>query len=301
MSASAESLTTFLIEEQLSDSYREQVNNFFLPFINVLKPRIAAGRLRVLGIHGAQGSGKSTLASFLRWYLGERSGLRVAQLSLDDFYLRRGERQELAQRVHPLLATRGVPGTHDVKLALRTLHRLQGLQPGESMALPRFDKASDDRFDEGDWPQIAGPVDLIIFEGWCLGAGPQSDAALLSPVNVLEANDDADGDWRRYVNQQLAGDYQRLFAEVDYLLMLQAPSFDCVAGWRQQQERHLASRRSGAQIMSEADIVRFVQHYERLTRHCLATLPARADCVMTMAEDRSIQKVDCQEGELRHD
>jgi len=301
LSASAESLTTFLIQEQLPDSYREQVNNHFLPFINLLKPRIAAGRLRVLGIHGAQGSGKSTLASFLCWYLGERQGLRVAQLSLDDFYLRRSERQALAERIHPLLATRGVPGTHDVKLALRTLHRLQGLQPGESMLLPRFDKASDDRFDESEWPQISGPVDLVIFEGWCLGAGPQAESELLSPVNVLEANEDADGDWRRYANDQLAGDYQRLFAEVDYLLMLKAPSFDCVAGWRQQQERHLASRRQGKQIMSEADIVRFVQHYERLTRHCLETLPARADCVMTMAQDRSVEEVHCKEGELGHD
>ena len=31
---------------------------------------------------------------------------------------------QLADDVHPLLAVRGVPGTHDVKLAIDTLERL---------------------------------------------------------------------------------------------------------------------------------------------------------------------------------
>lgn len=287
-------LTEFLLGERLPEDYRRQIHDYFIPFIRDILPQIQCGELRVLGIHGAQGSGKSTLAEFLRWYLQGEHGMTVAVVSIDDFYLRRAERQALAATVHPLLLTRGVPGSHDVCLAEETLADLMALTTGQQLDLPRFDKASDDRAPQSAWPTIDGPVDLIIFEGWCLGAAPCEEAALAAPVNSLEAAEDSDGQWRSYVNRALAGEYRRLFSKIDYLLMLAAPSFDCVQGWRLEQEQKLAARvdrGTATALMDSAAIQRFIQHYERITQQCLATLPQRADCVMTMAKDRRISAV----------
>ncbi|WP_286847307.1 hypothetical protein [Spongiibacter sp. UBA6593] len=276
----------FLRSESLPASYCQQVDQYFLPFIQRwLAVELSAPK--VLGIHGAQGSGKSTLAAFYQWYLRRHCGKRVACLSLDDFYLPRGERLRLGSHQHPLLATRGVPGTHDLPLSLGTL---EDLRAGRPTALPRFDKARDDRCEVVDWPRV-GAVDVIILEGWCLGVPPQAESELADPINALEAEEDSDGRWRRWVNDQLAGSYQQLFAELDCLLMLKAPSFDCVASWREEQEQKMAARRAdddSAHFMSSAEILRFVSHYERLTRHALSVLPARADAVMTMDERRSI-------------
>ncbi|HEX4847424.1 MAG TPA: kinase, partial [Novosphingobium sp.] len=104
--------------------------------------------LFVLGLSGSQGSGKTTLVAGLEQAL-EAQGLRVARLSLDDLYLTRAERIALGQSVHPLLATRGVPGTHDVALGLEVI---AALERGKAAALPRFDKGRDDRADPATWP-----------------------------------------------------------------------------------------------------------------------------------------------------
>lgn len=233
--------------------------------------------LFVAGICGAQGSGKSTLAAELAARF-ERS----AVLSLDDLYRTKAEREALAAEVHPLLRTRGVPGTHDVALGLDTI---AALERGEAAALPRFDKAVDDRVPSSDWPLAPADTRLLILEGWCLGSRPQDDAALAEPVNRLEREEDAGGAWRRHANDALAGDYQRLFARIDLLVLLAAPDFDCVLGWRRQQEEDLR-RRTGTG-MSNAELGRFVAHYERLTRHILAEMPGRADVLIELAADRS--------------
>jgi len=284
-------LAAFLLQERLPEQYRQQIHAYFIPFIEGVLPRIRAGDLRVLGIHGAQGSGKSTLAAFLQWYLQCEHGMTVAVVSIDDFYLRRAEREVLAKTEHPLLLTRGVPGSHDVALAKQTLAALLALKSGQSLDLPRFDKSCDDRAQRSAWPRISGPVDLVIFEGWCLGAEACEPAALLAPVNALELAEDSDGAWRRYVNAALAGPYRDLFAQIDYLLMLAAPSFGCVQGWRLEQEQKLAAKvdaGSASALMDAPAIQRFIQHYQRITEQCLRALPLRADCVMTMAADRQI-------------
>ena len=215
----------------------------------------------------------------------ESQNLSCAVLSLDDLYLTLAEREALAERVHPLLITRGVPGTHDVRLGIETLEALKHL--GE-VALPAFDKSSDDRRPVAEWPHVQAPVQVVLFEGWCVGAIPQGDTALAEPVNCLERELDVDGRWRRFVNDALRTDYQALFALVDMLILLQAPSFDVVYGWRLEQERKLreGADRRGSRIMNEAEIARFIAHYERLTRHILAEMPARADVVIRLNEAR---------------
>ena len=237
----------------------------------------------IIGVNGAQGSGKSTLCDFLRLILEQCHGQRVAVLSIDDLYLTRAERQALANEVHPLLITRGVPGTHDVELGLATLNRLRNATDSNLTPLPTFDKASDDRRPATDWPVFCGRPDILLFEGWCVGATPQPEAALFDPVNALERDEDTDGRWRSYVNRQLETDYRRLFAELDRLIFLRVPDMDRVLEWRTLQEQKLAATAgAGRHVMDAAAIRRFVMHYERLTRHTLAELPARADVTLSL-------------------
>ncbi|MBL6749586.1 MAG: kinase [Nevskia sp.] len=249
------------------------------------------GSVPVVGINGAQGTGKTTLAGRLREALAGRYGLCAVVLSLDDLYLPRAERERLAAQVHPLLRTRGVPGTHDVALAGTILRQLRGLDAaGGPVRIPKFVKAADDRAPASGWTEIAVPVDLVLFEGWCVGTPPQAEAQLRAPVNELEALEDADGRWRRYVNDQLAGAYARLFALVDRLLFLRAPDFASILRWRTRQEaQNVAEAAAGAAPggaaiggMDAAQLRRFVQHYERLTRHALEVLPRRADLTVEL-------------------
>nr|WP_300579232.1 kinase [Phenylobacterium sp.] len=244
----------------------------------------------VVGLCGPQASGKSTLAAAVAGLL-EAQGLTVAVLSIDDLYLSHAARQGLGAEVHPLLATRGPPGTHDVALGLRVLDDLAERRP---TALPRFDKARDDLAPTSAWPTTPAKVDVALFEGWCVGARPQGAEALEAPVNDLEARRDPDGLWRRYVNDSLAGPYQRLFDRIDLLILLQAPGFNVVAGWRQEQERKLRTRLAAegadlARSMSDDEVLAFVQLYERLTTHILATMPAYADAAIPMTAERTMR------------
>jgi D-glycerate 3-kinase len=243
------------------------------------------GKPVVLGICGAQGSGKSTLAAAIARDAAKR-GISAAVLSLDDLYLTRSERETLAHDVHPLLRTRGVPGTHDVALGLAVL---EALRRGEPAPLPRFDKARDDRAPDDEWDRAPADCELLIFEGWCVGARPQAREALRNPVNELEAREDPDGRWRSFANDALAGPYQQLFAPIDALLLLAAPSFEVVFDWRLQQEQELrASAGPDAPgLMDAAALARFIQHYERLTRHILADMPARAEVLVRLGADRA--------------
>lgn len=239
----------------------------------------------VLGLSGSQGSGKSTLAAALQQVMADR-GIATATLSLDDLYHTRAERLRLAQQVHPLLATRGVPGTHDVRLGLATI---AALRRGEPVRLPRFDKARDDRRAEADWDLAPVGTRLLLFEGWCLGSRPQPAAALAVAVNALEAVEDPDAVWRSYVNAALASDYAVLWSQVDTMAMLRAPDFATVTIWRQQQEAALrAMAGNWAAVMTDAQIIRFVAHYERITRHLLTDLPHRADLVIELDRDRHV-------------
>jgi D-glycerate 3-kinase len=191
-------------------------------------------------------------------------------------YLSRDQRSQLAARVHPLLITRGVPGTHDVARGFEVIQQLCD-SGGRNVAVPRFNKATDS---PAAAETLRGPVDIVIFEGWCVGAQPQPDADLQMPINALEASDDPDGRWRRFVNDQLAGPYQALFATLNRLVMLEAPDFDCVYRWRALQEHKLWAKAERG--MSDEQLHRFIQHSERLTRWMLAEMPARADSLLTL-------------------
>lgn len=236
----------------------------------------------VLAISGVQGSGKSTLAAQVV-ELARSRGLCAAALSIDDTYLTRAQRQRLADRIHPLLATRGPPGTHDMPLALSTL---DAAKAGQSFALPRFDKLADERVPELQWSQIDQPLDLLVFEGWFLGTPAESEAALQTPLNALEREADEDGTWRRWCNQALADDYPALWQRFDRLWFLQPPSFSVVPQWRWQQEQALQQASPARTSMSRPQVERFVQFYERISRQALRTLPDIADRTIALDAQR---------------
>jgi D-glycerate 3-kinase len=232
----------------------------------------------VLGIGGGQGAGKTTLAGALVDTF-ERLGRRALSMSLDDFYLTRSERERLGREVHPLLATRGVPGTHDVGLAVSVIETLKA---GGRAPVPVFDKSKDDRAIEQ--PDRGGGLDVLIFEGWCVGVPPQPAEALALPVNDLERDEDPDGRWRNYVNDQLEHEYPPLWALMDRLLFLKVPDMNAVLRWRTAQEQqHPPEKR-----MDAAALKRFVSHYERLTGWMGEALPGTADMVGLLDRDHRL-------------
>lgn len=275
-------LAAFLDEEQLPESFRRTLERLCEPLAARARAlHTSLGRMVVMGLCGAQGSGKSTVARAAVRLL-QAGGLNAVALSLDDFYLGREARSRLARQVHPLMAVRGPPGTHDVALASSVLDRLA--VPGPT-SLPGFDKAADDRRPQAEWRRFEGPADVVIFEGWCVGARPEPSERLVRPVNALERREDGDGIWRRYVDGQLGGFYQALFGRLDALVLLAAPGFEVVRGWRLEQEHKLRARTGGG--MGDDEVTHFIQHYERLTRWMLEEMPERADWTVPLAEDRS--------------
>jgi D-glycerate 3-kinase len=243
----------FIGRHRLPERFRALAEAHYLPLASWLPGKRRPDRTFLLGINGAQGTGKSTLADFLRESLESEAGWRVAVLSMDDFYLTRSERAKLGREIHPLLETRGVPGTHDMEMLAASLAELRNLDP-------------------------------VILEGWCVGSRPQPAAALAEPVNALEREEDRSGTWRRYVNEQLGARYADVFAELDALVLLEAPGFDAVYRWRLEQEQKLAAGAPAGSgyVMDAAQVARFIRHYERLTDENLRVLPALADVVLEL-------------------
>jgi len=301
------SINQFIAQERLPDDYAQSIHDYYAPLADkIAVKRGLSNTPIVVGINGAQGTGKSTLSLLLKHLLAEQ-GLITVVISIDDLYLTRAEREQLAKSVHPLLKTRGVPGTHDLAMGLGLVAALQQASDATNTAIPRFDKANDDRHDPAQWTYHRGRVDVIILEGWCVGASRCELSG--TPINSLENQFDPDGDWRRYVQTQLNTGYQTLFDNLDMLVMLKAPSMECIIEWRTLQEHKLAQKVStnlkddkgptnkgvsnapAKGVMDEKELLWFIMHYERLTRIMLDTLPAHADVVFSINEQHNIVEV----------
>jgi len=256
----------------------------------------AMGRPIVIGLNGTQGSGKSTVSEFLKLSLELLHGLPTAVMSLDDIYLSKPAREQLALKVHPLLKTRGVPGTHHVSLGIETIDSLLSASEKNSTLLPGFDKSVDDVLPLSSWRQFQGRAQVVILEGWCVAARAQNEKALLEPINTLELKEDNRAVWRNYVNAQLESQYPPLFNKIDFQVMLKAPGFECVFGWRLLQEQKLTAQMNrlgrGTEpnqgLLDEAALKYFLMHYERLTRFMLSDLPGRMDAVIPVRRDHRL-------------
>ena len=251
------------------------------------------GHMPLIGISGAQGSGKTTLARAAAQALG------CAHLSLDDVYLTRAARERMARAIHPLFATRGPPGTHDLALLTATVAALGAAGPDQTTALPAFDKLADDRWPRSQWPGFRGRPRAVLVDGWLIGATPQGEDALAAPINALERTEDADGVWRRAANARLAEGQPVLNTGFDGIVFLKAPGFEVVLDWRCDQEAGLRGIDPSALGKDErARMARFVAHFERITRHMLAG-GARADAVVRLDRDRRVVDVDTNGGPER--
>ena len=237
----------------------------------------------LIAVVGAQGSGKTTLAR----EAADRFG--AAQISIDDVYLTRAEREAMAREVHPLFVTRGPPGTHDLVLLQRLIDDLSAAGPDDVTLIPDFDKRGDDRRPVDRWRAFRGRPSAILIDAWCLAALPETAAALAEPLNALEREQDPDGRWRRAVNGFLAGAYADFAARFDAVLFLRAPGFEVVLDWRSQQEADLLGVAPADLPAEERDrLSGFIQYFERITRRMLDG-GVRAD--LTVKLDRNRQPV----------
>lgn len=282
----------FISKNKLPAHFASTIDQHFVPLANRIKAQSSlVNRPIVIGINGCQGSGKSTMTDFLASYLSLFLNCPTVGMSIDDFYLTSGERLELSLNVHPLLKTRGVPGTHDIQLATNTIKALkQGTLP---VAIPGFNKAIDDRYPENCWHKITKSVDVILFEGWCVASPAQTEDQLVEPVNKLETIEDPDSVWRSYVNVQLNASYARLFETLDRTVMLCAPGFLPVKKWRLEQETKLLAKVTKDQgdvsaVMTEAEIEQFIPFYQRITEHTLKELPPIVDDLFILDDQREI-------------
>lgn len=283
---------------QLGETFRETAEAYFTPIAQQLVEQKNQQDMPLLvGVNGCQGSGKSTLSAYIADYITEYTDLTVAVLSLDDFYYGSDQRLLLADTVHPLLKTRGVPGTHNIPHLSQVLSDLKAQKTG--VDIPRFNKATDNPHPIEQWTRTEKPIDIVLMEGWCWGVLPEEAGALLEPINGLEATSDKTMNWRTYVNQQLTENYVSLYAQMQQWIFLQAPSFDSVFNWRLEQEEKLqASSQAGAistnssnKVMNKSEVHKFIQHYQRLTQQSLKMMPDYAHFTLCLNAQRKITQL----------
>ncbi|AWB66899.1 haloacid dehalogenase [Saccharobesus litoralis] len=289
----AQKFTQFLRKAHYPESLSKQLHTVYYPLASYCN-QLHQNKPIVIGVNGTQGSGKSTLCHLLTWLLAHAFYKKSVVVSIDDLYLTKNERQQLAETVHPLLATRGVPGTHDVELGVSLISQLkQAKYPADfSLQLPIFDKAVDDRASESEWQTITEQPDIIFLEGWCVNSQAVEADLLDKPVNPLEKEQDPHAIWRGWVNRQLRCVYPALFDLIDVNIMLKAPSFDQVVNWRIKQEHRLKAIKGLDAGMSDAQVATFIQHYQRITEDNLARLPALSDAVLELDAQQKVTHIE---------
>ncbi len=249
------------------------------------------GKTLFLGLSGGQGSGKTTIVGIMKIILEKFFKRKVYTISIDDFYKTLKERNQMSRTIHPLFKTRGVPGTHDIKL-IKKLFNFIKRRKFKKFKLPKFDKSIDDRAKREYWTSVKKRPEIIILEGWCVGAKPQSNFLIKNPINDLEKNEDKNLTWRNYVNNKLKNEYQKIFAMIDHFIFLKVPNFNMVLKWRFLQERKLKKKSYlNKKIMSHTQIKRFIMFYERITLQMIKDLNKCASMVILLKKNHQIKKV----------
>tara|TARA_B110000967_G_scaffold207974_1_gene258725 strand:- start:1464 stop:2378 length:915 start_codon:yes stop_codon:yes gene_type:complete len=269
----------------------DQLNIFYLPICKKIYQDYRKNKkIKIIGLTGGQGAGKSTITQIIKLILETKYNLRVVYFSIDDFYKRSSERIEMSKKVHKLFKTRGVPGTHDTSLIKKTFINLtkKNFKP---LTIPLFDKSRDERSPKKKWQKIKKQPEIIIFEGWCVGAKPQLKKQLKKSINILEKKYDGNLIWRTKVNYELKNEYAKIFNKINRLIFLRVPSFECVYSWRLLQEKKLQLTSRGKKIMSSADVKNFIMYYERITKQMLIDLKKKAYAVLYLDKKHRFNKI----------
>jgi len=281
-------------QETLSKPFHNkisQLNNFYLPVCEKIYQDYKKNKkIKIIGLSGGQGAGKSTITQILKLILEIKYNLSVVCFSIDDFYKTLNERTSLAKNVNKLFKTRGVPGTHDTSLINKIFINLNK-KKFKPMLIPCFDKSTDDRFPKKYWQKVKKKPEIIIFEGWCVGAKPQKNKNLLKPVNILERRQDLDLKWRSRVNNELKKAYKKIFRKIDMLIFLKVPSFNCVYKWRLLQERKLQLTSKGKKTMSPLQVREFIMYYERITMQMLEDFSNKAYAVLYLDKQHRFNRI----------
>jgi len=281
-------------QEVLGEPFRDklgQLKKFYLPiskmiYHNYLKNK----KTRIIGLSGGQGSGKSTISQILKIILKAQYNLETVVFSIDDFYKKIKDRRKMSKKINHLFLTRGVPGTHDTNQLYRCLKTLKK-NSFKKISIPTFDKSLDDRCSKNKWTKILKKPNIVIFEGWCVGANPQKNSDLIKPVNKLEKLEDNTLIWRKKVNNDLKYSYKKIFNLIDNLIFLKVPSFKYVYKWRLLQEKKLKKNSKGKKIMRPDEIQRFIMFYERITRNMIKTLGSKAKILINIDSKHKLKSI----------
>ena len=281
-------------QETKADKFKNKermIKSFLIPLCYWISKKAVKKRPYFVGLAGGQGTGKTTISSLIKIILTKYFKLKVFRISIDDFYKTRKERISLSKKVHPMLLTRGVPGTHDINMMLKFFKKVKS-KKFKRLRLPIFNKAIDDRFNKKKWYDLKDKPDVIIFEGWCVGAKPEKDKTLKKTINSMERVKDHKQIWRKYVNQQLKSKYKNLYSQLNCLIYLRAKNFSLLQKWRLKQERKLwinTNRNFNSKIMSTGDVINFMQTYQRITQNMFKIMPKYASIIFNLNSNHQIK------------
>ena len=268
-----------------------KLNKFYLPLSEWIYSIYNKDRkTKIIGISGGQGAGKSTITGILKLILKKKYGLNLCVFSIDDFYKKKLDRLKMSKRTHSLFITRGVPGTHDITLINKTIKKLKQ-KKFRTVLIPKFDKSKDDRFQKNKWQKIVVKPDIIIFEGWCVGATHQNSAELKKPLNLIEKKYDKNLKWRKIVNNLLKKRYKSLFSQIDKLVYLKVPNFNYIIKWRWLQEQKMKLTSKNKKTMSKIQIKEFIMFYERITKHMMKNYSKISDLAVFLDKHHRSKKM----------
>ncbi len=289
-------LNYILSQESRSEKFKNKtkmIKSYLIPVCFWIAKKSNKKKPVVIGLSGGQGTGKTTITSLIKLILQKYFKLKVFRISIDDFYKTRKQRKNLSKNIHPLLMTRGVPGTHDTKIIINFFKKIKS-KKFKFMKIPKFDKSIDDRCKNSQWFKIYSKPDVIIFEGWCVGAKPQNRNQLKKPANNLEKFQDKNLIWRKFVNNNLKTSYKKLFKNINYFLYLKVSKFTQLQSWRIKQEKKLRiklNNRKGLKIMSNNDIINFMQTYQRITEHMFRETPKNSSIIFNLNSKHQIKSI----------